>query len=68
MTKPNVFIASSVEGLSVAEAVNIKMEYEAKVKQWDNAFDLGSNMKHFSTPNAPMNNPNSKRTLSRTVL
>lgn len=40
--KPNVFIASSVEGLSVAEAVNIKMEYDAQVKQWDNAFDLSS--------------------------
>lgn len=40
--KPSVFIASSVEGLSVAEAVNIKMEYDAQVKQWDNAFDLSS--------------------------
>ena len=40
--KPNVFIASSVEGLPVAEAVNIKMEYETQVKQWDNAFDLSS--------------------------
>lgn len=39
---PNVFIASSLEGLSVAEAVNIKLEYEARVKQWDNAFDLSS--------------------------
>jgi hypothetical protein len=39
---PNVFIASSVEGLSAAEAVNIKLEYEARVKQWDNAFDLSS--------------------------
>ena len=40
--KPSVFIASSVEGISVAEAVNIKMEYDAQVKQWDNAFDLSS--------------------------
>lgn len=39
---PNVFIASSAEGLSVAEAVNIKLEYEVRVKQWDNAFDLSS--------------------------
>lgn len=39
---PNVFIASSVEGLPVAEAVNIKLEYDARVKQWDNAFDLSS--------------------------
>ncbi|EGQ7830722.1 nucleotide-binding protein [Vibrio parahaemolyticus] len=40
--KPTVFIASSVEAISVAEAVNIKMEYDAQVKQWDNAFDLSS--------------------------
>lgn len=39
---PNVFIASSVEGLSAAEAVNIKMEYEARIKQWDNAFALSA--------------------------
>lgn len=39
---PNIFIASSREGLPVAEAVNIKLEYEARVKQWDNAFDLSS--------------------------
>ncbi|WP_318488913.1 nucleotide-binding protein [Photobacterium leiognathi] len=40
--KPTVFIASSVEAISVAEAVNIKMEYDTQVKQWDNAFDLSS--------------------------
>lgn len=40
--KPTVFIASSVEAISIAEAVNIKMEYDAQVKQWDNAFDLSS--------------------------
>ncbi|EHN67985.1 TIR domain-containing protein [Aliivibrio fischeri] len=40
--KPTVFIASSVEAISVAEAVNIKMEYDAQVKQWDNAFDLST--------------------------
>lgn len=39
---PRVFIASSVEGLPVAEAVNIKLEYDVRVKQWDNAFDLSS--------------------------
>jgi len=39
---PKIFVASSVEGLPVAEAVNIKLEYGARVKQWDNAFDLSS--------------------------
>lgn len=38
----SVFIASSTEGIPVAEAVNIKLENELKVKQWDNAFDLSS--------------------------
>lgn len=40
--RPRVFIASSSEGLHVAEAVNIKLEQDARVKQWDNAFDLSS--------------------------
>ena len=39
---PNIFIASSTEGISVAEAVNIKLENETRVKQWDNAFNLSS--------------------------
>lgn len=38
----NVFIASSAEGINVAEAVNIKLSHEHRVKQWDNAFDLSS--------------------------
>jgi len=39
---PRVFIASSREALSVAEAINIRLEQDARVKQWDNAFDLSS--------------------------
>lgn len=39
---PRLFIASSKEALSVAEAVNIKLESAARIKQWDNAFDLSS--------------------------
>lgn len=39
---PHLFIASSREALPVAEAVNIRLEHDAKVKQWDNAFDLSS--------------------------
>lgn len=40
--KPRLFIASSREALQVAEAVNIKLEEVARVKQSDNAFDLSS--------------------------
>lgn len=39
---PRVFVASSKEALSVAEAVNIKLDGFAQIKQWDNAFDLSS--------------------------
>lgn len=39
---PRLFIASSKEALQVAEAVNIKLEDVARVKQWDNAFDLST--------------------------
>lgn len=42
MNKPNIFIASSKEALSFAEAVNIKLESIGKIKQWDNAFELSS--------------------------
>ena len=40
--QPVLFIASSQEGLQVAEAVNIKLEQDFRVKQWDNAFNLSS--------------------------
>lgn len=39
---PRLFVASSSEALPVAEAVNIRLESVARVKQWDNAFDLSS--------------------------
>lgn len=39
---PRLFIASSREALDVAEAINIKLEGAARIKQWDNAFDLSS--------------------------
>ena len=39
---PRVFVASSREALPVAEAVNIRLEPDARVKLWDNAFDLSS--------------------------
>ena len=40
--KPTVFIASSSEALSVAEAVNIKLDQEFRPKLWENAFDLST--------------------------
>jgi len=40
--RPTVFIASSTEALSVAEAVHIKLEQEFRVKLWENAFNLSS--------------------------
>jgi hypothetical protein len=40
--KPTVFIASSSEAISVAEAVHIKLENDMRVKLWENAFDLSS--------------------------
>lgn len=39
---PRIFVASSREGIAVAEAVVIKLEQEGRVKLWDNAFDLSS--------------------------
>lgn len=41
-TLPRLFIASSTEAIPVAEAVNIRLEPVARVKQWDNAFDLST--------------------------
>ncbi|EJL6311493.1 nucleotide-binding protein [Vibrio cholerae] len=40
--KPKLFIASSVEGLDVAEAVNVNLEYESENTLWTNAFQLSS--------------------------
>lgn len=40
--KPKLFIASSVEGLDVAEAVNVNLEYESENTLWTNAFHLSS--------------------------
>jgi hypothetical protein len=39
---PRLFIASSTEAVEVAEAINIKLESEFRVKLWDNAFGLSS--------------------------
>ncbi len=39
---PRIFIASSREALQVAEAVNIRLEGDGRIKQWDNAFELST--------------------------
>ena len=40
--KPKLFIASSVEGLEIAEAVNLNLEYVSENTLWSNAFQLSS--------------------------
>jgi hypothetical protein len=40
--KPKLFIASSVEGLEIAEAVNLNLEYCSENTLWSNAFQLSS--------------------------
>lgn len=43
MEKPAVFIASSVEGLPVADAVNVNLDHEVHCTLWrNNTFKLGS--------------------------
>jgi len=42
MDKPRVFIASSVENLGAAEAVNVNLEHECEPTLWHHAFSLAS--------------------------
>ncbi|MFV9644805.1 MAG: TIR domain-containing protein [Desulfobacterales bacterium] len=42
--KPRIFIGSSVESLSIADAVNLNLDHQAEVTIWRNGtFDLSSN-------------------------
>jgi hypothetical protein len=42
MRKPRVFIASSVEGLSVANAINECLDYDVELVHWKDSFKLSS--------------------------
>lgn len=45
MRKPRLFIASSVESLAIAEAVNVNLDHEFEVTLWKNGtFKLSSSV------------------------
>lgn len=43
MRKPRVFLASSVEGVLVADAINECLDYDAEIVHWKAGFSLSSN-------------------------
>ncbi|UXZ22882.1 nucleotide-binding protein [Pseudomonas sp. YeP6b] len=43
MRKPRIFLASSVEGLGVANAINECLDYDSEIVHWKAGFSLSSN-------------------------
>ncbi len=43
MKKPKLFIASSVESLDIADAININLDHFSEITLWKNAFELSGN-------------------------
>ena len=42
MIKPRIFIASFVESLDVADAINVNLDHQAEVTVWKNGFKLST--------------------------
>lgn len=42
MRKPRIFIASSVESLDVADAINVNLDHQAEVTVWKSGFRLST--------------------------
>ena len=40
--KPRIFIASAVESLNVADAVNLNLDHDAEVTVWKHGFEISS--------------------------
>lgn len=43
MRKPRIFIASAVESLDVADAINVNLDHQAEVTVWKHGFNLSQN-------------------------
>ena len=44
MRKPRIFIASAVESLDVADAINVNLDHQAEVTVWKHGFEISQSM------------------------